>query len=149
MMQFYAFDVIGEITVGSQFGLMEDSGDKSGIIEAIDESLEYGAIIGLVLEWHRWIGMTADKLGLEPNIRSKLNFVNHRLDNRVSGRTKSSEDRSDFLDKMLPMEQEGKATRFHTQQVAPQIIAAGSDMTVIAYLAMYPNTLVVLRHELD
>ncbi|KAJ4991362.1 cytochrome p450 pisatin [Stagonosporopsis vannaccii] len=155
MMQFYAFDVIGEITVGSRFGLMEDGGDKSGIIAAIDESLVYGAIVGLIPEWHWWVGMTADKLGLEPNFRKILNFVNHHLDDRVSGRTKSPEDRSDFLDKMLPLEQEGKATRFHTRQAASQNIAAGSDTTaislsaVIAYLAIYPDTLAALRHELD
>jgi cytochrome P450 len=155
MMQFYAFDVIGEITVGSRFGLMEDGGDKSGIIEAIDESMTYGAIIGLIPELHWWIGMTMDKLKLEPNFRKILNFVNHHLDDRVSGHTKSPEDRSDFLDKMLPMELEGKATRFHTRQAAAQNIAAGSDTTaislsaVIAYLTMHPNTLEALRRELD
>ncbi|EDU46193.1 CypX Cytochrome P450 [Pyrenophora tritici-repentis] len=155
LMQYYAFDVIGEITVGSRFGLMEDGGDKSGIVEAIDESMTYAAIIGLIPEWHWWIGMTMDKLRLEPGFRKILNFVNLHVDSRVSGRTKSPEDRSDFLDKMLPMEREGKATRFHTRQVASQNIAAGSDTTaislsaIIAYLAMHPNTLAVLRHELD
>lgn len=154
-MQFYAFDVIGEITVGSRFGLMEDGGDKSGIVEAIDESLVYGAIIGLIPEWHWWIGKMTDKLKLEPNFRKILNFVNHHLDDRVSGRTKSQEGRSDFLDKLLPMEQEGKTTRFHTRQATSQNVAAGSDTTaislsaVIAYLAMHPHTLAALRHELD
>jgi len=53
------------------------------------------------------------------------------------------------------MEQEGKATRFHTRQAASQNIAAGSDTTaisltsVLAHLAMYPDTLVALRRELD
>ncbi|KAJ4341861.1 hypothetical protein N0V87_001526 [Didymella glomerata] len=155
MMQFYAFDVIGEITCGSRFGLMEDGGDKAGIIEAIDESLEYGAVVGLIPEWHWWIGTIADKLGMQPSFRKILNFVNFHIDNRVSGRTKSPEDRSDFLDKMLPMEQEGKATRFHTRQAASQNIAAGSDTTaisltsVLAHLTMYPNTLAALRRELD
>ncbi len=155
LMQYYAFDVIGEITVGSRFGLMEDGGDKSGIVEAIDESISYGAIIGLIPEWHWWIAMTADKLRLEPGFRKILKFVNLHINSRVSGHIKSPEDRSDFLDKMLPMEQEGKATRFHTRQAAAQNIVAGSDTTaislsaVIAYLAMHPNTLAALRHELD
>ncbi|KAF3047879.1 hypothetical protein E8E11_008115 [Didymella keratinophila] len=155
MMQFYAFDVIGEITCGSRFGLMEDDGDKAGIIAAIDESLEYGAIIGLIPGWHWWIGTITDKLGMQPGFRRILDFVNFRIDNRVSGRTKSPENRSDFLDKMLPMEQKGKATRFHTRQTASQNIAAGSDTTaisltsVLAHLAMYPDTLAALRRELD
>jgi cytochrome P450 len=155
LLQYYAFDVIGEITVGSRFGLMEDGGDKSGIVEAIDETMNYGAIIGLVPEWHWWIGMAMDKLGIKASFRKILDFVNLHIDNRVSGRTKSPEDRRDFLDRMLPMEQEGKATRFHTRQGASLNIAAGSDTTaislsaIIAYLTMNPNTLATLRHELD
>ncbi|KAL1796194.1 hypothetical protein ACET3X_004734 [Alternaria dauci] len=155
LMQYYAFDVIGEITVGVRFGLMEDGGDKSGVVEAIDDGMTWGAIIGLIPEWHWRIGMTMDKLGLKPSFRKIFDFVDFHLNNRVSGHTKSPEDRSDFLDKMLPMEQEGKATRYHTRQATSQNIAAGSDTTaislsaVIAYLAMHPNVLVTLRHELD
>lgn len=155
MMQLYAFDVIGEITVGSRFGLMEDGGDKSGIIAAIDESLGYAAQMGLVPELHWWLSKTAEKLGVETTFRKVLNFVDHHIDDRVSGRTKSPEDRSDFLDKMLPLEQQGKATRQHTRQAAIQNVAAGSDTTaislsaIIAYLTMYPDTLAVLRAELN
>ncbi|KAG9189896.1 hypothetical protein G6011_06764 [Alternaria panax] len=50
LIQYYAFDVIGEITVGSRFGSMEDGGDKSGVVEAIDEGMTYTAIIGLIPE---------------------------------------------------------------------------------------------------
>ena len=155
LMQYYAFDVIGEITVGSRFGLMEDGGDKSGIVEAIDESMTYGAVIGLIPEWHWWISMTMDTLRIKPSFRKLLDFVNFHLDNRVSGRTKSPEDRKDFLAKMLPMEQEGKATRFHTRQATSKNIVAGSDTTAIslsavfAYLTMHPDALAALRHELD
>ncbi|KAJ8106217.1 hypothetical protein OPT61_g9684 [Boeremia exigua] len=155
LMQFYAFDVIGEITVGSRFGLMEDDGDKSGIIAALDEGMEYASIIGLIPEWHWRIGMLADKLGIKPSFRRILSFVNQHIDSRVLGQTKSRPDRSDFLDKMLPLEQQGKATRVHTRQAAMQNIAAGSDTTaislsaVIAYLTMHPHTLTTLRHELD
>lgn len=155
LLQYYAFDVIGEITIGSRFGLMEDNGDKSGIIDAIDEAQIHGAIMGLIPEWHWWIGMTADKLGFEPSFRKILTFVTQHIDDRVFGRTKSPDDRRDFLDKMLPMEQEGKVTRFHTRQAASQNVAAGSDTTAIslsaaiAYLSMYPDALATLRKELD
>lgn len=154
MMQHYAFDVIGEITVGSRFGLMEDAGDKSGIIKVIDQAISYGAIVGLIPEWHWWLSKTTDILKIEP-YRKVVDFVGYHLDNRVSGRTKSPEDRSDFLEKTLLMEKEGKATRFHTQGAANQNIGAGSDTTAIAlttaiaYLSMYPNTLAALRDELD
>lgn len=155
MMQFYAFDVIGQITCGSRFGLMEDGGDKAGIIMAIDENLVYGAIIGLLPEWHWWIGTITDKLGMQPSFRKILDFVNHHINNRVSGRSKSPKNCSDFLDKMLPMEQEAKATRLDTRQAASHNIAAGSDTTAIsltsvfAHLCMHPDTLAALRRELD
>ncbi|KAF9698121.1 hypothetical protein EKO04_003935 [Ascochyta lentis] len=155
MMQYYAFDVIGEITVGSRFGLMEDDGDKSGIIKAIDEAITYSAFVGLIPEWHWWWCAAMNMIGVVPSVTKVIGFVNHHIDNRVSGRSKSPSDRRDFLDKMLPLEQQGKATRFHTRQAAQQNIGAGSDTTaisitaVIAFLTMHPDTLVKLRHELD
>jgi hypothetical protein len=36
IMQYYAFDVIGKLTVGSRFGFMEDEGDKLGILTSIN-----------------------------------------------------------------------------------------------------------------
>ncbi|KAJ4347616.1 hypothetical protein N0V95_005263 [Ascochyta clinopodiicola] len=155
MMQYYAFDVIGEITVGSRFGLMEDDGDKSGIIGALDESLDYSAAIGLIPEWHQRICWTLGLFGMTTSFVRITSFVATHIDDRVSGRTKSPSDRRDFLDKMLPLEQQGKATRFHTRQAAQQNIAAGSDTTAIsltatiAFLTMYPDTLAALRRELD
>ncbi|KAJ4323746.1 hypothetical protein N0V94_001664 [Neodidymelliopsis sp. IMI 364377] len=155
LMQFYAFDVIGEITVGSRFGLMEAGGDSSGIIAAIDESMSYGAIMGLVPEWHVPLGKLIDALRIEPSFRKILGFINHHVDARVSGRSKPPTDRSDFLDKLLPMETLGKATRYHTRQAASQNIAAGSDTTaislcaVLAYLTLNPHCLATLRAELD
>lgn len=155
LLQFYAFDVIGEVTVGSRFGLMEDGGDTSGIVEAIDGSLIYGAIVGLVPEWHWWVSKIADTLGVEPDIMKMSHFVQHHIDEHVSGRTKRSDDRSDFLDKLLYLEREGKATRFHTRIAAFQNIGAGSDTTaisltaIVAYLAMHPDTLATLRRELN
>ncbi|PVH96824.1 pisatin demethylase [Periconia macrospinosa] len=154
MMQLYAFDVIGEITVGSRFGLMEDAGDKSGTIEGIDQTMAYAAMMGLVPEWHSWVAKMAKRFKLHPG-RKILNFVDYHLDNRISGRTKSPEDRSDFLDKLLLMEKEGKATRFHTKDAALSNIVAGSDTTAIALttaiacLSMNPNILTALRDELD
>ena len=133
---------------------MEDGGDRSSIIEAIDDIATYAVTIGLIPKWHWWITMMMmDKLKLESSFEKIINFVNKHLDDRVSGRTKSPEDRSDFLEKMLPMEVKGKATRFHTLQAVAQTIAAGSDTTaislsvIIAYLTMNPDTLAALRRE--
>ncbi|KAH7081133.1 pisatin demethylase [Paraphoma chrysanthemicola] len=155
LMQFYAFDVIGEITMGSSFGLMEDAGDKSGIISAIDESIVHGAYVGLVPEVHTILGVVIRLFDIKHGTLRIGNFVDTCINNRVNGRTKSPEDRQDFIDKMLPLEAAGRASRFHTKLACQQNVAAGSDTTaislaaVIAYLAMNPSTLAKLRSEMD
>ncbi|KAL6157789.1 hypothetical protein ACJQWK_08105 [Exserohilum turcicum] len=154
MMQFYAFDVIGEITVGTRFGFME-VGDTTGIITAIEKGTTYACFMGLLPEWHWWVSKLSEILKRQPGFKKVVNFVCHHVDNRISGRTKSPGDHSDFLDKMLRVEKEGKATRFHIEEATIQNINAGSDTsaialtTAIAHLCVYPNTLAALRNELD
>jgi cytochrome P450 len=155
LMQYYAFDVIGEITLGSRFGFMEEDGDKRGIITAIDDGLTLGAKIGLFPEVFGILGQAAKYLKLEPGFLKVVDFITSNIQDRVSGRTKSPDDRHDFLDKLLPLEQTGKATRFDTMNACGGNIAAGSDTTAIsltaaiAHLSMNPNVLAKLRDELE
>lgn len=155
LMQYYAFDVIGEITVGSRFGLMEDAGDKSGVIDAIDGLIYNAATFGTVPEVFLAVFHVASFLKLPSPFQKILDFINLNIQNRVSGKTKSREDRQDFLDKLLPLEKEGKATRRDTLDACGSNVAAGSDTTAIslaavfAYLAMHPAVLARLRQELD
>ena len=126
---------------------MEDGGDRSSIIEAIDDIATYAVTIGLIPKWHWWITMMMmDKLKLESSFEKIINFVNKHLNDRVSGRTKLPEDCSDFFEKMLPMEVKGKATRFHTLWAVARTIAISLSV-IIAYLTMNPDTLVALRRE--
>lgn len=154
-MQQYAFDVIGEITVGSRFGLMENNGDQNNIIGAIEGSMHYSAHVGLLPELHPWIYKVSRMLGLKSGFERVEEFISLQIENRVSGKTQSPHDRSDFLDKMLPLELEGKATRQHTWMACGGNIAAGSDTTaisltsVIGFLATNPAALARLRFEID
>lgn len=70
----------GEITgtVGSRLGLMEDNGDKAGIIAAIDEGNGYASFLGCGPESH-WLGMVMEKLALQPS-RKISDSVSHHLD---------------------------------------------------------------------
>lgn len=92
---------------------------------------------------------------MEPSVLKIRDFVDKNLNDRVTGRNSSPDDRQNFLDKMLQLEEKGAVTRTHTNLVCLQNIAAGSDTTaislsaVIAYLSMYPETLAALRHELQ
>jgi len=155
LMQYYAFDVIGEITVGSRFGLMEEKGDHDSIIEEIIASVYYGAYVGLLPGLHPWICRIKTMLGRKTSIATVRDFTKKHLDNRIAGKTKLPEDRSDFLDKLLLLEEEGKATRRHTMTACGQNIIAGSDTTaisltsLIAHLATNPSALTTLRREID
>ncbi|KAH8721512.1 pisatin demethylase [Phaeosphaeriaceae sp. PMI808] len=155
LMQFYAFDVIGEITVGARFGLMEENGDKSGIIDILDEATWHSALCGLVPKLHVILGYIGRLTSYKPGFMKIDNYIDGHIQNRLSGVTKSRTDRQDFIDRMLPLEAEGKATRFHTATACMQNIAAGSDTTAISlaatigYLTMNPPILAKLRQELD
>lgn len=46
-MQYYAFDVIGEISVGQPFGFLQQGHDFNGILAAIHDSMTYASRIGL------------------------------------------------------------------------------------------------------
>lgn len=155
LMQYYAFDVIGEITLGSRFGFMEDNGDNAGIIAAIDNGLTHGAKAGLIPELHWVLCRVTKYLSIKPEFAKVMDFILYHIQNRVSGYTKSPDDRHDFLDKLLPLEESGKATRADTINACGSNIGAGSDTTAIsltaaiAYLAMHQEVVTRLREELD
>ncbi|KAF2847550.1 pisatin demethylase [Plenodomus tracheiphilus IPT5] len=130
LMQFYAFDVIGEITVGSRFGLMEDDGDKNGVIDAITDSMYYGAYVGLLPALHPWIVKVSGWFGMRAGFEKIQKFIREHLDDRLSGRTKSPE-------------------------ACAQTVVAGSDTTaisltsVIGHHSTNTTALTALRYELE
>jgi hypothetical protein len=50
-LQYYALDVIGEITFSHRFGVLENGLDQNGLLNAIHKSFAYSATIGL----YTWI----------------------------------------------------------------------------------------------
>lgn len=44
-LQYYAFDVIGELTFSKQMGFLEQGRDVGGIIDAIDRGLGYAGLV--------------------------------------------------------------------------------------------------------
>ncbi|KAJ4358701.1 uncharacterized protein N0V89_003285 [Didymosphaeria variabile] len=154
--QYYAFDVIGEISVGSSFGLMENNGDSSGIIKGIDDSTAYGAYCALVPDVHYPMQEIRKFLRLHNPTRAIIDFTWPHILDRAKGKTSPPKsDSEDFLTKLLRLEHEGKAKRVDTFNALGQNIAAGSDTTaisiasVIGHLAMNPDKMASLRHELE
>jgi hypothetical protein len=46
-LQYFAFDVIGEMTFSKRLGFLETGGDVEGVIVGIEDSLRYSALIGM------------------------------------------------------------------------------------------------------
>jgi len=46
-LQYYAFDVIGELTFSKRLGFIDGGGDVEGIISALEWLLDYAAVVGL------------------------------------------------------------------------------------------------------
>ncbi|KAF8206298.1 cytochrome P450 oxidoreductase [Mycena galopus ATCC 62051] len=52
-LQYYAFDVVGEVTFATKFGFLEKGMDVDGMIAAIQGILTYASLCGQVPVWHQ------------------------------------------------------------------------------------------------
>jgi len=155
LMQHYAFDAIGQVTVSADFGLLRNAHDESGVITAIHQTITYGAIVGLVPKTHWWFGKLSGILRLEPPFTRITKFVTRHIEERRNSRTQPSHERHDFLAKLLKLELTNKISSEDTFNACLSNIVAGSDTiaialsSVIIQLSMKQNDLDTLRRELD
>ena len=54
-LQYFAFDVVGEVTFASKFGFLERGTDIDGMMKAIEGMLAYAALCGQVPEYHKYL----------------------------------------------------------------------------------------------
>ncbi|KAJ5392315.1 P450 monooxygenase [Penicillium cosmopolitanum] len=141
-MQFYAFDVIGEITFGRSFGLIEAGYDKDRLLHAAHVgSISYGSMVALVPEIHpcHW--------------RVIQRVITREIGARVQGTSLSN--RKDFLEKCVELTKTGKMDEFVMNNVLGANLGAGSDTTgisltaVIYFLMRNPHCLEKLRGEIE
>lgn len=154
-MQFYAFDVIGEITIGESFGLIEAGHDKDGLLDAIDfGNVRYGAIVGLMPEihsWYLWLVNTFASLPSHWKVTQRV--ITREITKHMEGEGPS--DRQDFLSKCIESQKNGKMDRAQTNNVVGSNIGAGSDTTgislsaVIHFLLENPRCMREVRKEID
>jgi cytochrome P450 len=141
-MQFYAFDVIGEITIGRSFGLVEAGYDKDGLLHAVHVgSISYGSMVGLIPEIHPWYLWFQNVFPIKSHWEVTQRVIRREIGARMQD--VSSSDRKDFLD------------QFTINNVVGTNIGAGSDTTgismtaVIYFLMKHPACLKKLRDEID
>ncbi|KAL1857872.1 hypothetical protein Plec18167_001724 [Paecilomyces lecythidis] len=153
-MQFYAFDVIGEITLGRSFGLIEAGYDKDGLLHAVHVgSISYGSMVGLVPEVHRWYLWFQNVFPIESHFEVTQRVIRREIGARMQGINLS--DRKDFLAKCVELNKAGKLDQFTMNNVVGANIGAGSDTTgismtaVIYFLMKHPDCLQKLRDEID
>jgi cytochrome P450 len=153
-MQFYAFDVIGEITIGRSFGLIDAGHDKNGLLHAIHlTGITYSSHAGLISEIHPICLWLQEILPISSPWKVVFGAINGEIGKRSQG--ESFSDRQDFLEKCIELTKAGKMDASTMQNVIGSNIGAGSDTTgitltaVIYYLMKNPECLRKLRLEID
>lgn len=153
-MQFYAFDVIGEITLGRSFGLLEAGYDKDTLLHAVHVgSISYGSMAALVPEIHPWYLWFQNVFPIESHWRVTQRVIRREIGARMQGAGAS--DRKDFLAKCVELNKVGKLDQFTMNNVIGVNIGAGSDTTgismtaIIYFLMKHPDCLQKLRDEID
>ncbi|KAF9889804.1 hypothetical protein FE257_006894 [Aspergillus nanangensis] len=135
-MQFYAFDVIGEITTSQSFGLMEQGQDTRGILSGIHQSLVYGSRVGIFPELHIWLAGFARLTRQEIPFHAVQNWILTQIRSRSGGPDSSpqssSSGRPDFLTKLLALRKADKVTDVDLESTIGANIGAGSDTTSIS-----------------
>ncbi|KAB5581285.1 cytochrome P450 [Coniochaeta sp. 2T2.1] len=154
-LQFYAFDVIGEITLGRSFGLIEAGHDKDGLLHAMHiGSIGYGSMAALIPEVHPWYLWFQNVVPIRSHWRVGQQVILREIRARMQGESGPT-DRKDFLGKCVELTEAGKLDQFTMNNVIGSNIGAGSDttgisMTAILYFLMkHPHCLQKLRDEID
>lgn len=165
-LQCYAFDVIGNMTFSKRFGFLDNGEDISGILQALDEAMRFGALIGIIPSVHRVIFVMLDyfKAGGPAGLVHLISYVTDRIAERTKARTnkgvsldENNKVAHDFLYKML-LENERdpeRMTPYHVFMMSLSNVFAGADTTAVSisaimyYLMQKPDVLQKLRAEVD
>jgi len=136
--QYYAFDVIGEITFSKRFGFLETGTDVQGIMEDIEWRLNYFS----------WCGQIPilDKFLMKNPLALRIVPTNHVVKftvEQVTERLEKPSDRRDFLSLFLKAKQEYPDLVNDRQVIsyANTNVFAGSDTTAISLRAVFYNLL--------
>lgn len=149
-MQYYAFDVIGELTVGKPFGMMAEGRDVGGILGEVEAANRYGSRAGILPDLHQTLGL-AFAVVANPFKNIQMYASNHIKECEESPR---KSDRESFVHKCLDLKNKGKLTDMNFFNVIAQNLGAGSDTTditlcaTIFHLYENPGALARLRSEL-
>ncbi|KAF4547698.1 Cytochrome P450-like protein 6 [Elsinoe fawcettii] len=162
-LQFYAFDVIGELTFSKRLGFVDRGVDVDGIISSLEWMLNYASVVGQ-MPWldkvflKNPIRMLLDRLGYLSTTSPIAAFAIQRMTERNGKQRADHDARSrDFLSRFLSAH--NKDPDFISQERVTALtvanVFAGSDTTAISLRAIFyhllqdPTKLQRLMTELD
>ncbi|OQE14085.1 hypothetical protein PENSTE_c039G08490 [Penicillium steckii] len=165
-LQYYAFDVVGELTFAKKLGFLEGGQDVDGMMEAIRGMLAYASICGQVPEMHPLLLGNPLFPILMPSMESwdkVLQFTLKSMSSRSSikrdGELQADEKvgGKDMMSKWMALHR-SNPEKMSTKDVMVHLSAnvfAGSDTTAIALRAVFyllmrnPHVLAKLQSEID
>ncbi|KAK3307745.1 cytochrome P450 [Chaetomium strumarium] len=154
-MQYFAFDVLGEINFSKDLGFLEAGSDKDGVIGAIGGILVYVSLIGQIPYLHKFLlgnPLLAKLPGIEKSnqvLQFSLRQIEERLRNPVQ--------RKDILSQLLDTHRNDPAALTMDEIIAITTtnVIAGSDTTAVSlasvlyHLGKYPEARRKLEEEIE
>ena len=154
-LQYYAFDVIGELTFSKRFGFLDQGGDVSGIIASF-RNADYVITLGQMRWLDHYFRRPLSRWSLKPPTSAVVTFTRERITEKLSGgANKESWDRKDMLSRFLDAKEAypDLIDDLRVLSYATSNVNAGADTTAITltaifyYLLKNPRTLKKLEEE--
>ena len=164
-MQYYAFDVVGELCFAEKLGFLDKGGDVDKMIETIEGILNYASLCGQVPEWHPFLLGNPLFPHLFPQMETwnsvltfTLKAINKRTKVERNGElTTNDTNGMDMLSKWAKVKG-SDPDKMSTRDIMVHLstnVFAGSDTTAIAfkaiiyYLLKNPDKFAKFIKELD
>ncbi|KAK4443296.1 cytochrome P450 oxidoreductase [Podospora aff. communis PSN243] len=151
-LQYFAFDVITEVTYSRRVGFIDRREDVDGIIAWVDKLVSYSAPVGQMPILDRLLVKNPiltflSKHGLIDTSSGAARFSQARMAERlaeIESQKHTINDRADLLTMFLKTQRDDKSGFFHASRVltmATSLAVAGSDTTAISLAAVFYHLL--------
>ena len=170
--QYYAFDVMGELTMSRRLGFLEQDTDVNGIMHAISANFEYFSVVGQMPWLDNMLGKNPiyvkyfRKTVSSPILQFAQQLLQERLRQLESGKQSEKEKavgKPDFLARFLQAKEQVSGSDEDTEPMTDGLllslmfgnINAGADTiattlrAVFYYLLTHPKELATLKEELN